>query len=104
MSGFCVNILNKTVQAVCNLENKVVQNTKDIAFIMKFLNFNKNLLLSLNGSSVNIQTSVLQYSIDSSFCRNQLLKKFILGVLSYLNNNERENYYLLIESFNIFES
>ena len=100
MSGFCVNILNKTVQAVCNLENKVVQNTQDIAFIMKFLNFNKNLLLSLSGSSVNIQTSVHQYSIDSSFCRNQLLKKFILGVLSHLNNNERENYYLLIESFN----
>jgi len=99
MSGFCVNILNKTVQAVCNLENQVTDNTNDIAFIMKFLNFNKNLLLSMHGSNINIPVSVLQYSIDSSLCKNQLLKKFILGVLAHLNENHKENYYLLIESY-----
>ena len=100
MNPNCVNILNKTVFEVCKLENQVYQNTSDIEFILKFLNFNKNLLLSQSGSQVSISSFLTQFHIDLSFSKDCLIKKFIIGILNHLNENNKENYYLLIESYN----
>ena len=98
MKANCVNVLNKTVSSVCKLENQVQTNTQNIDRILKQLNFNKNLMLSLTGTDVKIKTTVQQYSIDPRFVENRLLNLFILGIISYLNTNLEENYYLLIEN------
>lgn len=99
MKANCVNVLNKTVSAVCKLENQVESNSLNIAFVKKYINFNKNLLLSIMGTSVKMDVSVLQYSIDSSLVNDTLNKQFIMGIINYLNTNVDENYYLLIESY-----
>lgn len=93
-----VNVLNKTVYNVCSIGNQVQNHTQDISFLLKYTNFNKNLLLSMMGASVNINTTILHYNIDKTFVSDHLVKQFILGVLSHLNTNTNENYYLLIES------
>jgi len=99
MKANCVNVLNKTVSNVCKLENQLNTNTQNIEFLMKYINFNKNLLLSLMGSNVKISTTISHYSIDKDFVKNKFLKLFILGILAYLNTNADENYYILVESY-----
>jgi len=98
MNPNCVNILNKTVNNVCKLENQVLTNTQNIEFIMKYINFNKSLLLSLHGTNNKIPVTVQHYLINPLFTSDNLLKEFILGVLEDFNKNDSENYYYLIES------
>jgi len=100
MKANCVNVLNKTVNNVCKLENQINTNTSNIEFTMKYLNFNKSLLLSLHGARVNIPVHIQKYSIEPSFLNDNVLKQFILSILNHFNNNSKENYYILAESLN----
>jgi len=100
MKASCVNVLNKTVSTVCKLENQILSNTDNISFLNKYLNFNKNLLLSIMGNNIEMNVDMVHYSLDPSFIKNKQLKLFILGILKYLNINTKENYYVFIDSVN----
>ena len=84
MKASCVNVLNKTVSTVCKLENQILSNTDNISFLNKYLNFNKNLLLSIMGNNIEMNVDMVHYSLDPSFIKNKQLKLFILGILKYL--------------------
>lgn len=98
MKDNCANVLNKTVYNVCKLEENVKVNTEDISFLFKFVNFNKNLILSLMGAKVQINTDLFQYDIDPVYVNNKLMKYLMLAIINYLNSNQRENYYILVTS------
>jgi len=100
MKDNCANVLNKTVYSVCKLEENVKINTEDISFLFKFVNFNKNLILSLMGAKVQINTDLFQYEINPVFVNNKLMKYLMLAIINYLNSNQRENYYILVTSLN----
>lgn len=100
LKGNCVNVLNRTVSAVCKLENQSQTNTENIDFLMKYLNFNKNLLLSILGTDVRLELSIQEYYLSDIFYNNELLKGFLIGLLNYFNKNLDENTFLLIESVN----
>ncbi len=100
LKGNCVNVLNRTVSTVCKLENQVQTNTENIDFLMKYLNFNKNLLLSILGTDVRLEMTTQEYYLSDEFYSNELLKSFIIGLLNYFNKNLDENSFLLIENIN----
>lgn len=100
MNANCVNVLNKTVSNVCRLDEVVKNNVEDIEFLFKYCNFNKNLLLSMLGCKVEIDTFVYQYDISNAFATNYLLEYLLYSVINYLNANVKENYYILVRCEN----
>ena len=98
MKANCVNVLNKTVNEVCLLENKVNTNIDDIQFLYKYINFNNKLQLANLGCKVQICSCVIYYSIDNCFVYDHLLRFFLYGILDYLNSLNKENYYILARS------
>jgi len=98
MQGSCVNLLNKTVNNVCKLEQQINSNTTDVTFLKKYMNFNKNLLLSMMGTRVETPLNLTAYNIDSKFYQNAKLDYFLSAIVDFLNNNYGENHYLYIQS------
>ena len=95
MNANCVNVLNKTVSDVCFLDKTVKENTEDIEFLFKYMNFTKNLQLAYLGCSVQIEACVCSFPIQTCFTRDKLLEFYLIGILEYLNNEYYENYYFI---------
>lgn len=100
MKANCVNVLNKTVYNVCNLDNAVADNTANIDFLFKYMNFNKNLQLANLGCNVQICSCVYSYHLQPCFINDQLLQFFLVGILDYLNSLNKENYYFIAKNSN----
>ena len=95
MKASCVNVLNKTVNNVCILDDNVAKNTTDIQFLFSYMNFNKQLQLANLGCNVSIESCVCYYCIQKCFVNDQLLQFFLTGILQYLNSQQKEDYYFL---------
>jgi len=95
MNANCVNVLNKTVSDVCLLDKNVHENTEDIEFLFKYMDFNKNLLLAYLGCNVQITACVCSFPIQTCFIKDKLLEFYLVAILEYLNNLKRENYYFI---------
>jgi len=100
MKANCVNILNKTVSNVCLLDTTVADNTNNIEFLFKYMNFNKNLQLANLGCNIQICSCVNSYKIQPCFINDQLLQFFLTGILDYLNSLNKENYYFIAKNMN----
>ena len=98
MNANCVNVLNKTVSDVCFLDKNVKQNTDDIDFLFKYMQFTKNLQLAYLGCDVQINACVCSFPIQSCFIKDKLLEFYLAGILEYLNNQHYENYYFIANS------
>lgn len=98
MKANCVNVLNKTVNNVCLLDNIVKENTQDIEFLFKYMDFNKNLQLANLGCCVNICTCIFSYCLQPCFIKDQLLQFFLVGILDYLNSLNKENYFFIAKN------
>jgi hypothetical protein len=95
MNANCVNVLNKTVSDVCFLDKNVKENTDDIEFLFKYMNFTKNLQLAYLGCNVKIDACVCSFPIQTCFTQDKLLEFYLVGILEYLNNEYYENYYFI---------
>ena len=95
MNANCVNVLNKTVSDVCFLDKNVKENTENIEFLFKYMNFTKNLQLAYLGCNVQIEACVCYFPIQTCFTRDKLLEFYLTGILEYLNNEYYENYYFI---------
>ena len=98
MNANCVNVLNKTVSDVCFLDKNVKQNTDDIEFLFKYMEFTKNLQLAYLGCNVQITACVCSFPIQSCFVKDKLLEFYLVGILEYLNNQKYENYYFIAQT------
>ena len=98
MNANCVNVLNKTVNDVCLLDKNVKNNTDDIDFLFKYMQFTKNLQLAYLGCDVQINACVCSFPIQSCFIKDKLLEFYLVGILEYLNNQHYENYYFIANS------
>jgi hypothetical protein len=98
MNANCVNVLNKTVNDVCLLDKNVKNNTDDIDFLFKYMQFTKNLQLAYLGCDVQINAGVCSFPIQSCFIKDKLLEFYLVGILEYLNNQHYENYYFIANS------
>ena len=98
MNANCVNVLNKTVSDVCLLDKNVKNNTDDIDFLFKYMQFTKNLQLAYLGCDVQINACVCSFPIQSCFIKDKLLEFYLVGILEYLNNQHYENYYFIANS------
>jgi len=98
MNANCVNVLNRTVSDVCLLDKNVKQNTDDIEFLFKYMQFTKNLQLAYLGCDVKINTCVCSFPIQTCFVKDKLLEFYLVGILEYLNNQHYENYYFIANS------
>jgi hypothetical protein len=98
MNANCVNVLNKTVSDVCLLDKNVNQNTNDIDFLFKYMQFTKNLQLAYLGCDVQINACVCSFPIQKCFIKDKLLEFYLVGILEYLNNQHYENYYFIANS------
>ena len=98
MNANCVNVLNKTVSDVCFLDKNVKQNTDDIDFLFKYMQFTKNLQLAYLGCDVQINACVCSFPIQNCFIKDKLLEFYLAGILEYLNNQHYENYYFIANS------
>ena len=95
MNANCVNVLNKTVSDVCLLDKNVKQNTENIEFLFKYMDFTKNLQLAYLGCDVQISACICSFPIQSCFIKDKLLEFYLVGILEYLNNLNNENYYFI---------
>jgi hypothetical protein len=95
MNANCVNVLNKTVSDVCLLDKNVKQNTEDIEFLFKYMQFTKNLQLAYLGCDVQINACVCSFPIQTCFIKDKLLEFYLVSILEYLNNQYYENYYFI---------
>jgi len=95
MNANCVNVLNKTVSDVCLLDKNVKQNTDDIEFLFKYMEFTKNLQLAYLGCDVKINACVCSFPIQTWFIKDKLLEFYLVSILEYLNNQNYENYYFI---------
>ena len=95
MNANCVNVLNKTVSDVCFLDKNVKQNTEDIEFLFKYMDFTKNLQLAYLGCDVKLSFCICSFPIHSCFIKDKLLEFYLVGVLDYLNHLNKENYYFI---------
>ena len=100
MNANCVNVLNRTVSDVCNLDKKINKNTEDIEFLLKYMDFTKNLQLAHLGCNVQILASISSFYIQPLFINNKLIKFYLFGILEYLNNQNKENYYFIANNNN----
>jgi hypothetical protein len=100
MNANCVNVLNRTVSDVCNLDKKINRNKEDIEFLLKYMDFTKNLQLAYLGCDVQILSSISSFYIQPLFINNNLIKFYLLGILEYLNNQNKENYYFIANNNN----
>jgi hypothetical protein len=98
MNANCVNVLNKIVNDVCLLDKNVKNNTDDIDFLFKYMQFTKNLQLAYLGCDVQINACVCSFPIQSCFIKDKLLEFYLVGILEYLNNQHYENYYFIANS------
>jgi len=98
MNANCVNVLNRTVSDVCILDKNVKQNTDDIEFLFKYMQFTKNLQLAYLGCDVQINACVCSFPIQTCFIKDKLLEFYLVGILEYLNNQHYENYYFIANS------
>jgi len=98
MNANCVNVLNKTVSDVCFLDKNVKQNTEDIEFLFKYMEFTKNLQLAYLGCDVKITSCVCSFPIQMCFIKDKLLEFYLVGILEYLNNQKYENYYFIAKN------
>ena len=98
MNANCVNVLNRTVSDVCILDKNVKQNTDDIEFLFKYMQFTKNLQLAYLGCDVQINACVCSFPIQTCFIKDKLLEFYLVGIFEYLNNQHYENYYFIANS------
>ena len=98
MNANCVNVLNKTVSDVCLLDKIVKENTDDIEFLFKYMQFTKNLQLAYLGCNVQINACVCSFPIQKCFINDKLLEFYLTGILEYLNSQNYENYYFIASS------
>jgi hypothetical protein len=98
MNANCVNVLNKTVSDVCILDKNAKQNTEDIEFLFKYVDFTKNLQLAYLGCDVKLSSCICSFPIQSCFIKDKLLEFYLVGVLDYLNHLKKENYYFIAKN------
>ena len=98
MNANCVNVLNKTVSDVCFLDKNVRQNTEDIEFLFKYMEFTKNLQLAYLGCDIKLSSCICYFPIQSCFIKDKLLKFYLVGILDYLNHLKKENYYFIAKN------
>ena len=98
MNANCVNVLNKTVSDVCILDKNVKQNTDDVEFLFKYMDFTKNLQLAYLGCDVKLSSCICSFPIQPCFIKDKLLEFYLVGILDYLNNLKKENYYFIAKN------
>ena len=94
MNANCVNVLNKTVSDVCFLDKNVKQNTDDIEFLFKYMQFTKNLQLAYLGCDVQINACVCSFPIQSCFIKDKLLEFYlkVFYLIFFLVHQNKNNF------------